>query len=301
MKALATTAMAIIFCQAFSLSAAEQTIRLNAASGAKADYVISLLNVAFSHIETRYRIEKDLTPSTQSRIKEELKGGNLDLMWVSTNEENEQDYTPVRIPLLKGLLGYRLLIIRTGEQSRYDHIHSLQDLQKFTFGQGRTWADASILEANGLPLIKVTKMASLFHMLDGGRFDAFPRGASEPFQEIEKYPELNLSVEKNLLLAYKMPFYIFVAKGNNKLARDIELGLNRAIASGEFEELFLQNPSVKDVLEKANLATRRVIYLNNPGLPKATPLERSELWIDPQEFGNAKSSRNKVESSAAEN
>ena len=277
--------IALIFCQALGLAAAEQTIRLNAASGAKADYVISLLNLAFSHIDTRYRIEKDLTPSTQSRIKEELKSGNLDLMWVSTSNESEEEYTPVRIPLLKGLLGYRLLIIREGEQSRYDNVRTLQDLQKFTFGQGRTWADASILEANGLPLVKVTKMDSLFYMLDGARFDAFPRGASEPFEEVKKYSQLNLTIEKNLLLAYKMPFYIFVAKGNKKLAQDIELGLNRAIASGEFEEIFLQNPTVIDVIEKANLSNRRIIYLDNPQLPKATPLERDELWIDPKKFG----------------
>lgn len=276
--------VALIALLSLECIAQEKTVRLNAASGAKADYVISMLNLAFTHIDNQYRIEKDLTPSTQPRITEEVQAGNLDLMWVSTSQAYENNFLPIRIPLLKGLLGFRILLIRAGEQPRFDSIHTKEDLKKMTFGQGRTWTDAKILEANGLTLIKTTKMASLFHMLDGGRFDAFPRGASEPFEELKKYPQLNLEVEKNILLAYKMPFYIFVNKNKPELAKDIELGLNRAIASGEFDALFLQNPTVKDVQEKARLSQRRIIYLDNPTLPAETPIERSELWIDSQTF-----------------
>jgi ABC-type amino acid transport substrate-binding protein len=269
---------------AVQLTAEEQTVRLNAASGAKADYVIELLNLAFANIDTHYRIKKDLTPSTQSRITEEVQAGNLDLMWVSTSQTYETDFLPIRIPLLKGLLGYRILLIRAEEQQTFDAIYTKEDLARVTFGQGRTWADAGILEANGLKVIKATKSPGLFHMLDGGRFDAFPRGASEPFAEIKKYPVLKLAVEKNLLLAYKMPFYIFVNKNKPNLAKDIELGLNRAIATGEFDKIFLQNPTVKDVQELAHLSQRRIINLDNPTLPPQTPIDRTELWIDPKSF-----------------
>ncbi|MDZ4260819.1 MAG: diguanylate cyclase, partial [Pseudomonadota bacterium] len=154
------------------LAAQDQVVRLNAASGAKADYVISMLKLAFTHVDTQYRIEKDLTPSTQSRINEEVLSNNLDLMWVSTSPSYEKDFLPVRIPLLKGLLGFRILLIRTGDQTRFDAIHTKDDLKKIAFGQGRTWADAKILEANGLTVVKTAKTPGLFHMLDGGRFDA---------------------------------------------------------------------------------------------------------------------------------
>lgn len=266
-------------------NAAQDTIRLNGASGAKADYVISLLKLAISNIDTKYKIEIDQTPSTQARILEEMKGGNLDLMWVSTSEELESEFIPVRIPLLKGLMGFRILLIRSDDQEKFNSIHTIDDLKRITFGQGRTWTDTKILEANQLTVIKVTKSPSLFYMLDGGRFDAFPRGASEPFAEIDKYPNLGLSVEKSLLLAYKMPFYIFVNKQKPTLAKDIELGLNRAIENGDFEKIFMANSTVIDVINKANFAERRIIYINNPTLPKSTPLERKELWIDPYNFG----------------
>ena len=106
----------LLFGFSGALLAKEQTVRLNAASGAKADYVINLLQLAFSHVDTRYRIKKDLTASTQSRISEEVQAGNLDLMWVSTRQSYEEDFLPIRIPLLKGLLGYRILLIRANEQ-----------------------------------------------------------------------------------------------------------------------------------------------------------------------------------------
>jgi hypothetical protein len=122
-------------------------------------------------------------------------------------------------------------------------------------------------------------------MLDGGRFDAFPRGVSEPYDELPRYPNLKLAVEKNLLLIYRMPFYLFVKNGNNVLAKDLETGLNLAIADGSFEKLFLANKTVQDVIEKTNIANRRVIHLENPTLSKETPLDRAELWIDPKTLG----------------
>jgi len=128
--------------------AEDHVIRLNTASGAKADYVVSILKLAFTHTDKSYKIISDATPSTQSRIEEEMKSGNLDLMWASTNKEKENEFLPIRIPLLKGLLGYRLLLIRSDDQAKFDKIFTLNDFKDITLGQGRTWADTKILEEN---------------------------------------------------------------------------------------------------------------------------------------------------------
>lgn len=82
-----------------------------------------------------------------------------------------------------------------------------------------------------------------------------------------------------------MPFYLFVKNGNNVLAKDLETGLNLAIADGSFEKLFLSNKTVQDVIEKSNIGNRRIINLENPTLSKETPVDRAELWIDPQKLG----------------
>ena len=78
-------------------------------------------------------------------------------------------------------MNHRLFFIRQGDQARFDNIKTLEDLKQIRFGQGRSWQDASILENAGLNVVKATKKPSLYHMLDGGRFDAFPPGAPTKF------------------------------------------------------------------------------------------------------------------------
>jgi hypothetical protein len=81
-----------------------------------------------------------------------------------------------------------------------------------------------------------------------------------------------------------MPMYFFVSPRNPELGRDIEEGLNRAIADGSFDKTFFGAQAVKDVMERANMKQRRVFYLENPTLHKDTPLDRAELWFDPQDL-----------------
>ncbi len=218
--------------------------------------------------------------ATQGRYIEDLRAGRIDVMWAASDASIEAQVPPVRIPLLKGLLGHRIFLIHKNSQHKFDAINTLEDLKKIKFGQGATWADTNILESNGLTVVKTQKYENLFHMLDGGRFDAFPRGVQEPWGEVNKIPGLELAIEKRLMLVYKMPFYIFVAPDNPSLARDIESGFNSMIADGTFDHEFLNDPSIKKVIELADLKNRKVFYLDNPALPKETPVNRPELWLD---------------------
>lgn len=268
-----------------TVSAEEKIIRVNNFSDPNAGYAINMLRLALRYIDKPYRIEISTNDMTQARVNEEVRiGGNLDLAWTSSDAKMEATVLPIRIPLFKGLLGYRILIINKHDQAKFDRVETLEDLKQLTFGQGRTWADTNILEANGFTVIKTNKYPSLFYMVEGGRFDAFPRGVHEPFGELAQRPELELAVEKNLMVAYKMPFYLFVSKNNPELAKDIETGFNRAIADGSFDEAFMNAPEVKDVIEKANMKNRKVFYIDNPTLSEETPLDRAELWFDPKDL-----------------
>ena len=121
-------------------------------------------------------------------------------------------------------------------------------------------------------------------MLDGGRYDALPRGLQEPWRELESFSELRLAVEQNLMLVYRMPFYFFVSRDKPALAANLELGFNRAIADGSFDAYFFNDPIVKDALARANIKNRIVMELDNPTLPVQTPLDRPELWLDPRKL-----------------
>lgn len=266
-----------------SLSA-QTVVKVNEATDGNGRYAMEMVNLAFSKIDTKYKLQIDSGVVTQARNIDDVATGRSDLLWAATNQDTEDKLLPIRIPLYKGLLGHRIFIINPTSQARFDRVKTFEDLKSFTFGQGTTWADSDILASNGLKVVRANKYQGLFHMVDGGRFDAFPRGVQEPWQELANNPSLPLAVEKHIMLVYRMPFYLFTGKKNTKLAADLELGLNRAIADGSFDKIFYNDPMVKDVLEKANLEERLVFELKNPTLPKETPVDRPELWLDIKEL-----------------
>jgi hypothetical protein len=277
----------ILLAVSFCVKAEDGVIRVNEATDGNGRYAMAMVKLALSKIDSKYKIVSDRAEVTQARNIDDVASGKSDLLWAATNQETEDILLPIRIPLYKGLLGHRIFIINPASQSRFDRVKNYNDLKSFTFGQGNTWADAAILASNGLNVVKTNKYQNLFYMVDGGRFDAFPRGVQEPWQELVDHPTLPLAVEKHIMLVYRMPFYLFVNKQNKKLASDLEAGLNRAIADGSFDQIFLNDPMVKDVLLKANLEHRLVFDLTNPTLPKETPVDRPELWLDIKNLGQA--------------
>lgn len=264
-----------------SLQAQAAPLRMVQGNNSIEAYAKGLLKLALSKIPANYDWQEPVENTSEERIVQMLMDNELDIVWYASTNDLEERLLPVRIPMYRGLLGYRVLMIKQGTQHKFNGVKTLEDLRRFSLGQGRFWADTQVLEANGLNVVKVLKYEGLFHMLDGDRFDAYPRGVHEPWSEMQRYSKLALDVEQNILLSYINPFYFFVNKANPELARDIERGLRIAIEDGSFNEYFLNDPTVKDVINKANLQDRIVIRLNNPGLPKQTPVDEKALWFDP--------------------
>lgn len=256
-------------------------LRMVAGDGSIPTYAKGLLKLALSKLPEKYEWDDSTPTNTEARIIQMVVENQLDVCWYATTNDFEDRMLPIRIPMYRGLLGYRILMIKKGTQSKFDGIRTIDDLKRVSLGSGRFWADTDVLLANNLNVVKVLKYDGMFFMLDGSRFDAFPRGAHEPWAEMKSHPSLDLEVEKNLLLVYPNPFYFFVNKSNTELARNIEKGLRIAIEDGSFEQYFLNDPTVKDVIANANLKNRTVIKLQNPTLPKQTPLEDKNLWFDP--------------------
>lgn len=274
--------IAAIGLAAVTISASAEVLKYNQSdSDPNGYYAEKMIKLALSHIDTKYELQVVPGNLTQTRMVEDTLNNSLDIIWAGTSRDLEEQLELVKIPLYKGLLGHRLLIIRKGDQAKFDQVKNIEDLRKLRLGQGTAWADTKILQANGLNVVKTMKYQNLFFMLDGGRFDAFPRAVFEPFGEVDKHPELNLTVEKRLMLVYKLDFFLFVNKSKQKLARDLELGLNRALADGSFDKVFMSSPSVQEAITKGDLKNRIVIPLDNPLITNQVPVEREELWIDP--------------------
>lgn len=206
---------------------------------------------------------------------------DLNVVWSSTTEEKESNYLPIRIPLRKGILGYRLLLVHKDKQALLKNVKTLEDLKKFSVGQGVGWDDVKLYEANGIEVIEA-KYSNLFRMLSYKRFDFFPRGINEIFTELDKESAQNpdLVIDENLLIQYPWPYYFFVSKSYPQLQKRLELGLRKMIKDGSFDAIFWKYNG--KAIEAVNFKKRRIIHMKNHLLPKETPLNDATLWFRPK-------------------
>ena len=249
-------------------------------------YYVKLLSLLLDKTADEYGVTQ-LKPSDktmpQSRaIKQLTHKQGIDIFWTVTSSEREEELIPIRIPLLKGMLGYRVLMIRKEDRTKFSAIDNLEDLKAFNAGQGHDWPDTKILQANLLKVITASTYNGLFSMLHAKRFDFFPRGINEAWQELARQNNSALMIEQHLLLHYPSPIYFFVNKEKQQLAKRIEKGLMLAIEDCSFEQLFYSHPAHKRMFDIAQLDKRTIISLNNPLLPELTPLDSKKLWLNLQ-------------------
>ncbi len=238
------------------------------------------LAIAKSDSDADYTYEPYHEVVNEARLFSLLNDGIFSVIWAGTQVQYEENFYPIRIPILKGLLGHRIFIIREGDQFLFDQVNTLAELQKIPLGQGRFWGDTLVLEHADMNIVAPVKYESLFYMLEGGRFDYFPRAVHELWSEVAARPELNLTVEQNILLIYPFAMYFFVTKENESLGKTIQTGFRNAIEDGSFDELFFNHPMIKDALKRSNLKKRKIFHLENPNMTSETPVEDKSLWLN---------------------
>ncbi len=205
---------------------------------------------------------------------------DISVMARTTSIARESTLRPIRIPLDKGLTGYRLFLIKSDTQAWADPVRTLPQLQALSIGQGATWVDSDILRANGFRVVTAPTYELLLPMLDSGRFDLFSRGVNEISQELavgrQTFPAL--AIERKLLLYYPLPRYFFFPRTpeGERLAQRADAGLRVLIKNGKFERRY--QAFKKSILSDINLGGRRVFSIPNPLLPKDTPLADRSLW-----------------------
>lgn len=232
-----------------------------------------------------YRQHQSEVAMSPQRVLQEMDApqGRINVFVRATSPQLEQRFLPIRLPVDRGLLGYRLLLIRAADQARFAGVRSLDDLRQLRAGLGRDWADVSIFKAAGVPVVEGSYYEGLFGMLEVGRFDFYSRSADEALREFDErhssHPQI--AIESTLLLHYPLPRYFFVRRDaeGQKLARRIAAGMEIMLKDGSLNTLFRQHKG--KLIKKTALFKRRLIKLPNPDLSPQTPLARSEWWINP--------------------
>ena len=213
------------------------------------------------------------------RIVLYVQNEEIDVMLQHTNLDLEEALKPVRYPVYRGLVGWRIFFIRAADVNRMSNIQSLADMKRLKAGQGYTWPDTEVLKSNGFHVRSALDYQSLFKMLDSGRIDYFPRSVVEIKDEVTKFPSEKFVVEKSIVLRYPTAAYFFVADKNQALADLIALGFENALEDGSFQALFMRY--FGNNIRWANLQKRKIFSLSNPHLSSKTPLKRKELWFSP--------------------
>jgi len=243
------------------------------------NYAIELLGLALAKSGKGYRLQPSKSVQKQKRALKNMElGSGIDVVWTVTSAEREKFLRPIRIPIDKGLVGWRIPLIREVDVERFERLHDLKGLQALNAGQGHDWPDVAVLQHNGFKTTNLPSYVGMFKMLASGRVDYFPRSVLEIESESETHANKNLVVDPNLLLVYPSALYFFVSFDAPTLADDIQKGLEEMIASGDFDLLF--NRYFSEPIERLNLRSRHVFYLENPFLPKKTPLSKRELWFE---------------------
>jgi hypothetical protein len=108
-----------------------------------------------------------------------FKAGNIDL---------NKRFLPIKIPTMRGLLGYRVFLIHRNKLPLFQQIKTFEQLKKkAVLGFGSHWPDIKIYHKNGLTTESAPQYKALFRMLNFKRFDFIPRGASEVILELDKF------------------------------------------------------------------------------------------------------------------
>ncbi|XLZ72986.1 hypothetical protein ABT364_13720 [Massilia sp. SR12] len=230
-----------------------------------------------------YTISPSREPLSIPRMLQELAmpGGRINVIARATDRELESRFHPIRIPIDRGLMGMRLLLVRKADLARFAAVRTLDDLKRLSAGQGKGWVDTEVLAAAGISVVETPRPSSLLGMLEAGRFDFFPRALDEAPREYDANRKLHpaIVIEPTLMLRYPLPRYFFVRRDTegDKLAQRIRAGMEMMVKDGSLATLFQKHKG--PLVERAHIGKRRIIDLPNPSLPPETPLQRSELWF----------------------
>lgn len=226
-------------------------------------YIKDILQMALDVTEQEYgkvTLESDSLETVQERQLLNLESNLLDISWSVSTYQRELEHRPIRVPLVGGLFGYRVLLIREND-IRFRQPITRKSLQNLIAIQGLDWPDTEILNYNNFELIGGT-YNSTFKMLDSGFVDYFPRGILEYQEELEANSQFNLQVERYVALSYANPVFFFVAKKNKQLATRLKQGLDILVNQGLLQSKLAEQEFYQRAV--AEMTDRKVYPLVNP-------------------------------------
>ena len=244
-------------------------------TGGRNNYELALLKLILDHTLYNdssiryppYRITEVSNQIISSRSQRELEKGERINIYTGPAflaDNKSANIITVSIPILKGLLGYRKLVVRNEDLKFFDSIRFESDLQKLRAGQGRGWHDNPIYRKNNYNLVENGEFHQLAPMLNQNRFDYIPLGIGEITNYLKDHtsPDQNLVQEPSILIYYPFPVFFHLSARFPEMAIRLEQGLKMAIEDGSFDELFQR--FFDSVIAEVNSKPYTLFVLDNP-------------------------------------
>ncbi len=234
-----------------------------------------------------YEMKASVFMTEDRQVRELLKReSKLNTMIRETSVEFEKKFLPVRIPIDRNLIGYRVLLINKKDRELFKNVNTLEDLKKLSFGQGAGWGDVEILKAAGLNVVTEVYYDKIFENLRSGQFTAFPRSVTEVQEEFDKRKDKmpELMIEESILLYYPLPTYFWfpATEEGKRLRARVKEGMEMIIANGEFDKLFDQHYRAK--ITNLKIRKRKFFRIDNPMLPSSVTQQKKQFWVDLNNF-----------------
>lgn len=225
-------------------------------------YLYELLDKALKAAGATYEYEHVTVHPHQQRTLMALSSGKVDLHWSMTSPDREQIAIAIPVPLFKGYIGKRAIMVKQERLAHFADLKNIEQLKSFTAVQGHDWPDTKILAFNNLPIKPLSNYQAMFKLLASGRVDYFPRSFIEVNSELAENPG-KFALLPDVYLEYPTAFYFFVNKNKATLAEDLKVGLEKLQVSGEFDALF-ERYFLKDLSALPMYKSGNAIHLNNP-------------------------------------
>ena len=241
-------------------------------SPTRQNYETALLKACLKATDGEYgpvnvRVDNTDYPSADDEANIFASGADI-LVTVAGNVKfKDKQKRVIPQPITKGLLGYRLLLVRDESLAKFAQFKNSQQLQALSIGIPQTWADADLFRHNQYQVIEKGSLDDLFWLLKKGTFDYVALGVNE-IEEIFKHRVGTIggiSIEPSLMLYYPFPLVFYVNPCHPNLAERINKGLKLIVTNGEHNRLFSHHHG--DVAQRLNLRNRKTFTLSNPVLP----------------------------------
>lgn len=244
------------------------------------DYELSVLRLALAHAPGSHSLQVVPMPdATQERVFNILDAPDapINLFFSGYSPERERRLLQVNVPLTRGLLGYRLFLVKASRLQELSTISDLDTLRRYAIGSGIGWPDNHILAVNGLELV-TSRYDNLWRMLEMERFDLFHRGVQEIYTELGRPDRSNLIVLPGIAAVFPFDYFFYVSRQQRELHDILLTGLRNAYQSGAFMAHFRSHPAIRGALERARLEERTLIRLQLPETYRTLEAIPARYW-----------------------